>query len=68
MLIIGLALVVILVLLRQRDVALRRSEVSSVLRLADEALAEHSANLKSAGAVFAAILAGAPEIFVIDEV
>lgn len=34
----------------------------------DEALAEHSANLKSAGAVFAAILAGAPEISVIDEV
>jgi quinol monooxygenase YgiN len=34
----------------------------------DAALAEHSANLKSAGAVFASVLAGRPEIAVLDEV
>ena len=34
----------------------------------DAALAEHSKNLKSAGAGFAAILAGAPEIVLLDEI
>jgi len=34
----------------------------------DEAFATHSANLKSAGAGFAAILAGPPQIAVLDEV
>ena len=34
----------------------------------DEAFAEHGKNLKSAGAGFAAILAGRPEILVLDEV
>ena len=33
----------------------------------DAALAEHSKNLQSAGASFAAVLAGAPEIVVLDE-
>lgn len=34
----------------------------------DAALAEHSQNLKAAGAGFAAILAGAPEIVFLEEV
>jgi quinol monooxygenase YgiN len=34
----------------------------------DEALAEHSKNLKAAGAQFAAVLAGAPEIVLLEEV
>ena len=34
----------------------------------DAAFAEHGKNLKAAGAGFAAILAGAPEIVVMDEV
>ena len=34
----------------------------------DAALAEHSGNLKSAGAVFAAILAGPPDIAILDEI
>jgi quinol monooxygenase YgiN len=34
----------------------------------DAALAEHSANLKAAGAGFARILAGPPEIVLLDEV
>ena len=34
----------------------------------DAALAEHSANLKSAGAGFAKILAGPPDIAVVEEV
>ena len=32
------------------------------------ALAEHSGNLKAAGALFAAILAGPPEIVILDEI
>lgn len=34
----------------------------------DAALAQHSANLKSAGAQFAAVLAGPPEIVLLEEV
>jgi quinol monooxygenase YgiN len=34
----------------------------------DQALAEHSANLKAAGARFAAVLAGPPEIVLLEEV
>ncbi len=34
----------------------------------DAAFAEHSANLKSAGAGFASILAGPPEIVIVEEV
>jgi len=34
----------------------------------DEAFATHGKNLKSAGAGFAAILAGAPDIQILDEV
>jgi len=34
----------------------------------DAALAEHSKNLRSAGAGFASVLAGPPEILVLDEV
>jgi quinol monooxygenase YgiN len=34
----------------------------------DQALAEHSGNLKAVGAQFAALLAGAPEIVLLEEV
>lgn len=34
----------------------------------DQALAEHSANLKAVGAGFAAVLAGPPEIVLLEEV
>ena len=34
----------------------------------DAALAEHGSNVKSAGAVFAAILAGPPDVVILDEI
>jgi quinol monooxygenase YgiN len=41
---------------------------SFLKQLAADTLAEHSANLKAAGARFAAVLAGPPEIVLLEEV